>query len=68
MNLTYRQLLNKLMTLSEEQLNQNVCMYDGNNDEVIPLTFSDIVGQEDEQNVRPDSDILDEGHFYLGHM
>lgn len=68
MKLTYGQLLDKLKTLTPEQLNQDVTFYDANNDEVHALTFCDITGQEEPHDVRPASDVLDDGHFYLGHM
>ena len=62
--MTYKDLLAKLNTLTEEQLGQTVTVYDANNDEVYGASASGITGTEDEQDLRPDG-VLDDGHFYI---
>jgi len=55
--LTYRELLNSLITLTEDELNMTATVYLADVDEFIPLStflFSD------EEN-----DVLDEGHPYI---
>ena len=52
--MTYKELLNQLQQLNEEQLNQDVCIWDEDNDEFyqqdVDLLFVD------------DTDVLDAGH------
>ena len=63
--MTYADLLAKLQTLTPAQLGQDVTVFDTDNEETYSLHDSDITGQEDEQTIRPESDVLDLGHFYL---
>ena len=63
--MTYADLLATLQTLTPEQLAQDVTVFDMDNEETYALNDSDITGQEDEQTIRPESDVLDPGHFYL---
>lgn len=56
MNMTYKDLLNKLNSLSEEQLNQNVTIFHGSQDEFYPVYKSDFAHE---------NDVLDKDHFYL---
>jgi hypothetical protein len=65
MKLTYGMLLEQLATLNEEQLAMDVTIYDANTDEVTRVYDFDIVGEEDEQQCRPESDVLDADHPYL---
>lgn len=60
----YRDLLKRLQGLTDEQLNQDVTVYDMDNDETYALGDCDVVGEEGEQVVGPDG-VLDDGHFYL---
>ena len=63
--LTYAQLLDQLQTLTPEQLAQTVTVYNLDNMETFGMLGADTTGQEDEQDLRPERDVLDEGHFYL---
>ena len=63
--LTYGQLLEKLYELTPEQLTQTVTVYNLDNMETFGMLGADITGQEDEQDLRPERDVLDLGHFYL---
>lgn len=56
--MTYKDLLEQLETLPKERLEDTVTVYDAYEDEYIPVIETDIA-QEIETNV------LDEGHFYL---
>ena len=62
--MTYKDLLAKLSTLSEEQLMQTVSVYDANNDETYPASGSGITGTEADDEVSPVG-VLDDGHFYI---
>ncbi len=54
--ITYRQLLEKLQTLNEEQLNQTATVSLDESDEMVPIEcVSEAM-----------SDVLDEGHIVLG--
>ena len=63
--LTYAQLLEQLQKLTPEQLAQTVTVYNLDNDETFGMLGADVTGQEDEQDLRPERDVLDLGHFYL---
>lgn len=63
--LTYGQLLERLYELTPEQLQQTVTVYSMDSDETFGMLDTDVVGQEDPQDVRPEGDVLDQGHFYL---
>jgi hypothetical protein len=54
--MTYKNLLDKLMMMDEEQINQSVTIYDTNDDEYIPVSHTETTSE---------SDVLDENHFYL---
>lgn len=54
--MTYKELLEKLQNLTQEQLNQNVTMYDEKMDEFFALDDTGITDQDD---------VLDENHFFL---
>ncbi len=53
--MTYRDLLNELKSISEEQLNQTVTVY-VSGDEYFPV---------DETGIAANDDVLDPGHFVL---
>jgi hypothetical protein len=53
--MTYKELLNRLQQLNNEQLNQDVCIYDGAMDEYYQLKV-ELVFATDAQ------DVLDIGH------
>ena len=57
--MTYKQLLEMLSQLSNEQLSQDVTFYDSQNDEFMPV--SDKLGVATAENC----DILDPDHVYL---
>ena len=63
--LTYAQLLERLQTLTAEQLQQTVTVYNLDSDETFGMLDTDVAGQEHLQDVRPEQDVLDAGHFYL---
>ena len=63
--LTYGQLLERLQTLTAEQLQQTVTVYNLDTDETFGMLDTDVVGQEHPQDIRPEQDVLDRGHFYL---
>ena len=63
--LTYGQLLERLYELTPEQLQQTVTVYNLDNDETFGMLDTDTAGQEHPQDVRPEQDVLDAGHFYL---
>lgn len=63
--LTYAQLLERLQTLNAEQLQQTVTVYNLDNDETFGMLDTDVAGQEHPQDLRPEQDVLDRGHFYL---
>ena len=63
--LTYGQLLEKLYELTPEQLTQTVTVFNLDNMETFGMLGADITGQEHEQDLRPERDVLDSGHFYL---
>jgi hypothetical protein len=65
MQLTYQNMLDHLLKLSPEQLKMNATVYDADNDELHPVNCFAITGQEDEQDVRPEDDVLDDQHPYL---
>jgi hypothetical protein len=54
--MTYKDLLDELMMLDEEQLNQTVTIHDPYEDEYIAVVHT---------NTTSEADVLDENHFYL---
>lgn len=62
---SYRVLKLFIDQLSEEQLDCDVTLYHAENDEVYPLSGASIVGEDEEQEHRPNDDILDHQHPYL---
>lgn len=62
--MTYADLLQRLQTLTPEQLQQDVTVYDMDDEETYALNDCDVVGEEDEQIDGP-AGVLDDGHFYL---
>ena len=54
--MTYKQLLEQLMLLDDEQVNQSVTIHDITNDEYIPVSTTATTSE---------ADVLDENHFYL---
>lgn len=60
MNITYKQLIEKLKTLNEEQLNQNVTVYLDLSEEAIPV--KDMVFIEEGDFL---DGVLDKGHAVL---
>ena len=62
--MTYADLLARLQMLSEEQLGQDVTVYDTENDETYALQMCDVTGEEPEGIANP-CGVLDDGHFYL---
>lgn len=63
--MTYGDLLKHLHELSPEQLRMTVTVYDANDDETFGIGGFAITGQEDEQDCRPEEDILDSDHPYM---
>ena len=55
--MTYRQLIQKLNTITSERLDDNVTAFDPYTEEFIPIIDSAIT----DENI----DTLDTGHFYL---
>jgi hypothetical protein len=55
--MTYKELLNQLSQLSEEQLNQDVAVYDGNEYEYYQASVEFMFATE--------TDVLDVGHPYI---
>ena len=51
-NLTYRELLSMINKLTPEQLNMTATVYDGVNDEFLPINAIET----------PDTDVLDNNH------
>ena len=58
--MTYRDLLNELGCLSDEQLNQTVTVYLSEADEYYGVASDYPMGIS-----QSDNDVLDPGHFYL---
>lgn len=56
--MTYRQLLEELENLPEDCMDDDVTVYDSDNDEYTEVTHGAIAG-----NIN--CDVLDEGHFFL---
>jgi hypothetical protein len=54
--MTYKDLLDELMMLDDEQLDQTVTVHDAYEDEYIAVVHT---------NTTSESDVLDENHFYL---
>jgi hypothetical protein len=54
--MTYKELLNQLMTLDDEQLNQTATIHDPYEDEYIAVVHTATTSE---------ADVLDENHFYL---
>jgi len=54
--MTYKELLDQLMMLDEEQMNQTVTVHDPYQDEYIAVVHT---------NTTSEPDVLDENHFYL---
>lgn len=54
--MTYKDLLNQLMMLSEEQLEQTVTVHEPYEDEYIAVVHTATTSE---------ADVLDENHFYL---
>ena len=56
MNITYRELANRLSLVPQDRLDDNVTVYDESEDEYYPVqkTF-----------ITKESDVLDKGHFVL---
>lgn len=54
--MTYKQLLEQLQDLTEEQLNQTVTVYESQDNEFFMV---------DHTAVTNESDVLDEDHFFL---
>lgn len=63
--LTYQKLLNILQALPEEQLNQTVTIFNVETSDCWGINGLDITGEENEQDSRPEEDVLDNGHVYL---
>jgi hypothetical protein len=55
--MTYRQLIEKLGTITSERLDDNVTAFDPYAEEFIPIIETETSNEE--------NDILDKGHFYL---
>lgn len=62
--MTYAKLLERLQALTQEQLAQDVTVYDMDSDETYALQDMDVAGQERAGMAAPDG-VLDDGHFYL---
>lgn len=62
--MNYQQLLERLQSLTPEQLLQDVTVYDTDSDETYALNACDVTGEEAD-NVTGPQDVLDDGHFYL---
>lgn len=62
--MTYADLLKVLQKLNPEQLQQDVTVYDADDDETYALNAHDVVGNEAE-GVEGPAGVLDDGHFYL---
>ena len=60
-NATYRDLLNELSTLSEEQLEQTATIFDSKNSEYYALLSVQMTGSE----LHADDGVLDIGHYVL---
>ena len=54
--MTYQDLLNQLVNLTEEQLNQTVTVFHGSQDEYYPVYSTGVTNE---------ADTLDAYHFYL---
>jgi len=54
--MTYKDLLDQLMMMDEEQINQSVTIYNTDDDEYIPVSHTETTSE---------ADVLDENHFYL---
>lgn len=54
--MTYKQLLNELLLLNEDQLNQTATTFDPYSDEYTAIVHTETTSE---------SDVLDEEHFYL---
>ena len=54
--MTYKELLDQLMMLDEEQLEQTVTIHDPYEDEYIAVIHTETTSE---------ADVLDENHFYL---
>jgi hypothetical protein len=54
--MTYKELLDQLMMLDEEQMNQTVTVHDPYQDEYIAVVHTETTSE---------ADVLDENHFYL---
>jgi hypothetical protein len=54
--MTYKELLDQLMMLDEEQMDQTVTVHDPYQDEYIAVVHT---------NTTSEADVLDENHFYL---
>ncbi len=60
--MTYRELINKLNSIPAERLDDEVTIYDGNNDEFVGIHNKLNVAKEDSG---PAAGVLDPGHVYL---
>lgn len=56
--MNYRQLLNVLERLTDEELNQDITIYSISDDEFFPARALGIANKQD-------TDVLDEGHLYI---
>ena len=54
--MTYKELLEQLLMLDEEQLGQTVTVYEPYQDEYIAVAHAGVTNE---------ADVLDENHFYL---
>ena len=54
--MTYKELLNQLMMLDDDQINQTVTIHDPYEDEYIAVVHTATTSE---------ADVLDENHFYL---
>ena len=64
----YVDLLVKLNTLTPEQLEHDVTVFDADSDEIYKLYDCDITGTEPGDECRPEADALEDGTFYLVYM
>lgn len=64
-NMTFRTLLAHLQTLSDKQLDQAVAVFNGDTEEVVIVQHFGIVGEEQEDEVRPDDEVFEPGDPYL---
>jgi len=65
MELTYQALLDSLLKMTPDQLAMPVVVFDADNNEMQTIEDIAVTGQEDDQDIRPDEGVLDDGVPYL---